>query len=96
MNELYKLLKGHYVEDTHGEFRFDYSPEFLKWALNPRGYYPDWILGMRAKSTNQLYAFISGIPVYMTVYGKKILMAEINFLCGHKQLRSLKLAPTLI
>ena len=32
----------------------------------------------------------------MTVYGKKVLMAEINFLCGHKQLRSLKLAPTLI
>ena len=33
--ELYDLLKGHYVEDSEGKFRFDYSIEFLRWALNP-------------------------------------------------------------
>ena len=25
LNELYELLKNHYVEDTEGKFRFDYS-----------------------------------------------------------------------
>ena len=32
----------------------------------------------------------------MTINGKPILMAEINFLCVHKSLRSKKLAPVLI
>jgi glycylpeptide N-tetradecanoyltransferase len=32
----------------------------------------------------------------MVVDGKKILMAEINFLCVHKKLRSHRLAPVLI
>ena len=44
---MYKLLKNHYVEDSHGEFRFDYSIDFLKWALNPPGFVPEWIVGVR-------------------------------------------------
>ena len=72
LNELYELLKGHYVEDSAGEFRFEYSHEFLRWALNPPGYYPDWIVGIREEEKNILYAFISGIPVHMTVLGKPV------------------------
>ena len=94
--ELYKLLKGHYVEDSHGEFRFDYSIPFLKWALNPPGYFPEWIVGVRDTTKGNLYACITGIPVHMTVLGKPILMAEINFLCAHKQLRANRIAPVLI
>ena len=85
--ELYHLLKNHYVEDSHGEFRFDYSTDFLKWALNPPGCYPEWIIGVRDTKKKNLYACITGIPVHMTVLGKPILMAEINFLCAHKNLR---------
>ena len=48
------------------------------------------------KQKNNLYAFITGIPVNMTVLGKPIVMAEINFLCAHKKLRDLRLAPVLI
>jgi glycylpeptide N-tetradecanoyltransferase len=94
--ELYTLLKNHYVEDSHGEFRFDYSPEFIKWALNPPGFVPEWILGVRSTEKKTLFAFISGVPVHMTVSGKEVLMAEINFLCGHKGLRANRLAPVLI
>lgn len=36
-NEVYQLLSNHYVEDTEGKFRFDYSINFLRWALNPPG-----------------------------------------------------------
>lgn len=53
-------------------FRFDYSTEFLKWALTQPGYIPEWIFGVRGgkKEKKKLYGFISGIPVHMNVRGK--------------------------
>lgn len=38
--ELYTLLNENYVEDDDAMFRFDYQPEFLKWALQPPGWRP--------------------------------------------------------
>ncbi|KAK1345596.1 hypothetical protein QTO34_008058 [Cnephaeus nilssonii] len=35
LKELYTLLNENYVEDDDNMFRFDYSPEFLLWALRP-------------------------------------------------------------
>jgi len=96
LQELYDLLVGHYVEDDDGEFRFDYSTTFLKWALTPPGYHKDWLVGIRDSKKNKLWAFISGIPVDMTIQGKDVKMAEINFLCAHKGLREKRLAPILI
>jgi len=40
--------------------------------------------------------FITGVPAEMSVYGTHKRMAEINFLCVHKKLRSKRLAPVLI
>merc|ERR1712157_268764 len=40
--------------------------------------------------------FITGIPATIQVYDRTIKMAEINFLCVHKKLRSKRLAPVLI
>lgn len=77
-------------------FRFDYSIEFLQWALTPPGYHKDWLFGVRGGKKNKLFGFISGIPVHTNVRGKKLLMAEINFLCVHKNLRTKRLAPVLI
>ncbi|CAK7352556.1 unnamed protein product [Dovyalis caffra] len=34
-NEVYNLLKNNYVEDDENMFRFNYSQEFLAWALRP-------------------------------------------------------------
>ena len=69
----------------------------MKWALNVPGYKPDWILGVRGgNDKKRLYAFISGIPVTMQLHDKRVEMAEINFLCVHKQLRHLRMAPMLI
>ena len=28
-------------------FRFDYSPAFLRWALSPPGFKPEWHVGVR-------------------------------------------------
>lgn len=94
--EVYDLLTQNYVEDDDNMFRFDYSVKFLQWALTPPGYKVDWLFGVRGGKKNKLFGFISGIPVHMTVNGKKIIKAEINFLCVHKNLRSKRLAPVLI
>ena len=92
--EVYNLLTNHYVEDTDGKFRFDYSIDFLKWALNPPDHNPDWIVGVRGQG--RLVGFITAIPVRMNVNGAAIQMAEVNFLCVHKKLRDLRVTPTLI
>lgn len=42
---MYELLAANYVEDDDNMFRFDYSPAFLQWALQPPGYNPEWHVG---------------------------------------------------
>lgn len=64
--------------------------------MTPPGYKKEWLFGVRGGKKNKLYGFISGIPIYTVVREKKITMAEINFLCVHKSLRTKRLAPMLI
>lgn len=95
--ELYVLLANNYVEDDDALFRFDYSKEFLEWALTPPGYTNDLLLGVRASTSNKLVAFISAVPANVRVQStSKLDVVEINFLCVHKKLRSKRLAPVLI
>jgi len=95
--ELYALLANNYVEDDDALFRFDYSEEFLMWALTPPGYRNDFLLGVRAASSKKLVAFISAIPANIKVRSKdRLEVVEINFLCVHKKLRAKRLAPVLI
>jgi len=94
--ELYTLLNENYVEDDDNMFRFDYSPNFLKWCLKPCGWLKEWHAGVRVEKNNKLVGFISAVPVNMGVYDKKVDMVEINFLCVHKKLRAKRVAPVLI
>ena len=95
--ELYVLLANNYVEDDDALFRFDYSKEFLEWALTPPGYSNDLLLGVRASTSKKLVAFISAVPANVRVQStSKLEVVEINFLCVHKKLRSKRLAPVLI
>lgn len=97
VDEVYTLLNKNYVEDDSNVFRFDYSREFLQWALQPPGFIPDWHIGVRLTSGKKsLVGFISGIPVQIKVHDTFKRMAEINFLCVHKKLRNKRLAPVLI
>ncbi len=96
LKEAYTLLTENYVEDDDGMFRFDYSPEFLRWALMPPGFFKEWTVGVRQSSNQRLLAMITGIPVHVVVLDCKMAMAEINFLCVHTKLRSKRLAPVLI
>jgi len=84
------------VEDDDAMFRFDYSVAFLRWALSPPGQPAEWLLGVRGGKKQRLFGFISGIPVHMKLNQHELKMAEINFLCVHKDLRAKRLAPVLI
>ncbi|CAH0519473.1 unnamed protein product [Peronospora belbahrii] len=95
-NQVYELLARNYVEDSASKFRFDYSVNFLQWALTPPGFHKDWHIGVRSTTNYKLMAFVSGIPVKIRVYKETLQMAEINFLCVHKRLRDRRLAPVLI
>ncbi|XP_046979481.1 glycylpeptide N-tetradecanoyltransferase 2-like [Schistocerca americana] len=96
LQELYTLLNENYVEDNDCMFRFDYPPEFLKWALQPPNWKRDWHCGVRVMKNNRLVGFISAIPAKLRVYDQSLSMVEINFLCVHKKLRSKRVAPVLI
>ena len=106
MNEFESAFQSHVYS------RFDYSPEFLAWALKPPGYLKEWHTGVRVTKSNKLVGFISGVPAhirshirdkspsyfifYFRMYDKKKNLVEINFLCVHKKLRAKRLAPVLI
>ena len=90
------LLNENYVEDDDNMFRFDYSPEFLRWALLPPGFLQEWHVGVRAKKSKKMVGFISAVPATISIYKKVVKLVEINFICVHKKLRSKRLAPVLI
>lgn len=97
VNEVYELLFHNYIEDDEENFRFRYSATFLDWALKPPGWHKEWNVAVRVSDTKKLVGFISGIPQTLRVRDRKdIQVAEINFLCVHKKLRSKRLAPVLI
>merc|ERR1719228_2546350 len=96
LKELYILLNENYVEDDDNMFRFDYSPEFLAWALQPPGWIKEWHAGVRIAKSRKLVGFISAVPASISIYKKVVKMVEINFLCVHKKLRSKRVAPVLI
>ncbi|KAL9103477.1 MAG: hypothetical protein Q9163_001473 [Psora crenata] len=96
LEEVYELLRGHYVEDDEAMFRFNYSASFLNWALKAPGWRKEWHVGVRASKPQKLVAFISGLPVQLRVRSRVLKCSEINFLCVHKKLRSKRLAPVLI
>ena len=57
------------IEDDDAMFRFDYSIEFLRWALCPPGYFNDWHLLVRVKKSKKIVGLITAIPLIMMVEG---------------------------
>ena len=67
LTELYQLLYENYVEDDDNMFRFDYSRDFLRWALQPPGWKPSWYTGVRVGSSRKLVGFISAVPALIKI-----------------------------
>ena len=68
VDELYNLLANHYVEDDDNRFRFNYSKEFLRWALMVPGYLKTWHLGMY---TTSLYAYIYYLSAHIFILAQE-------------------------
>ena len=98
IQDLYMLLYENYVEDDGGVFRFNYSKQFLQWALMPPGYDKDLYFGiqMKTKKKSILIGFISGIILNVIIEGKTVPLTEVNFLCVHKKYRAHSIASVLI
>ena len=100
LDKLYEFLKSNYVEDDDHMFRFDYSKDFLKWHLNPPGFFPEWLISVvledKIKNKKKMVGFIAGLPIKIHIHGTDITLAEIDFLCVKKEFRSKRLAPVLI
>ena len=100
LDKLYEFLKSNYVEDDDHMFRFDYSKDFLKWHLNPPGFFPEWLISVvredKVKNKKKMVGFIAGLPIKVNIQGTDMTLAEINFLCVKKEIRSRRLAPVLI
>lgn len=97
IDEVYTLLYENYVEDDDGYFRFNYSKEFLRWALLPPKFQKDLHFGIRDNSKGgKLIGFISGIILELKVEGVIVHCTEVNFLCVKKDYRNHYIASVLI
>ena len=98
IKDLYTLLFENYVEDDGGVFRFNYSRDFLQWALMPPKYHKDLYFGimMKTKKKKVLIGFISGIVLNVHIEKELVPLTEVNFLCVHKNYRSHSIASVLI
>lgn len=91
LKQIYELLRDNYVEDDDSMFRFNYSHEFLRWALTPPGYIKEWHVAVRKKSDKKVMAFISGIPMDVRVKRQSPLTGEASEAGGDKD--ELKVKP---
>lgn len=94
LTELCEFLKYNYIQDD--TFEYEYSKDLLEWAIHPPWYRDEWNIAIRKSDTNELVAFMSGIPLDIRVNDKTMRMLQINFLCVSKQLRDSKFTPMLI
>jgi glycylpeptide N-tetradecanoyltransferase len=85
------LLNNNYVESKTDNYKYVYSKEFITWYLN---IYPSSVMGIY--DNNILIAMITGriVPTILNKIDKQI--AEISFMCVHKDYRNKKLCPLLI
>ncbi|CAG12630.1 unnamed protein product, partial [Tetraodon nigroviridis] len=96
LKELCTLLNENYLEQDDNTVRFDFSPEYLQWALQPPNWSAQWHCGIRVVSSNKLVGFIAAVPAKILVYEVEKHMVQVQFLCVHKKLRLKRMTPVLI
>ncbi|EJD35139.1 acyl-CoA N-acyltransferase [Auricularia subglabra TFB-10046 SS5] len=99
MNELHDFLVLHYIQGEEEPYRYDFTADFLRWALLPPGYYSDWHIAVRESATGELVGFIAGVPLRIRIRPKHVAILQtcaISFLCVHQKYRGQHLAPVLM
>jgi glycylpeptide N-tetradecanoyltransferase len=94
--ELYHFLHANYIANADGKYRYAYSEAFLEWSLNPPGFLPEVVLGVRVKSNGRLVGFFGGVPLTARINDSVFSMGTGYFLTVHQKLRMKNLAPLII
>ncbi|KAI8901504.1 acyl-CoA N-acyltransferase [Globomyces pollinis-pini] len=96
LTELHLLLLHHYVSHSQSGIKLNYSKEFIKWSLMIPGYNKEFHIALRDLKTNSMIGFIGGVPIHCEICTLKLKIMSVNFLCLHKNVRNIGLAPKLI
>uniref|UniRef100_A0A3B3UH68 Glycylpeptide N-tetradecanoyltransferase n=1 Tax=Poecilia latipinna TaxID=48699 RepID=A0A3B3UH68_9TELE len=96
LGELRHLLNENYMEEDDNTIRFNFSPEYLLWALQPPNWLLQWNLGVRVDANKKLVGFIAAVPADVCIYETKKRLVQVRFLCVHKKLRLKRMTPVLI
>ncbi|XP_042252308.1 glycylpeptide N-tetradecanoyltransferase 1-like [Thunnus maccoyii] len=96
LKELCTLLNNNYMEDDDNTFRFDFSLEYLRWALQPPNWLAQWHCGVRVDANKKLVGFIAAVPADVRIYETAKRMVQVKLLCVHKKLRLKRMTPVLI
>ncbi|KAM9716178.1 glycylpeptide N-tetradecanoyltransferase 1-like [Menidia menidia] len=96
LRALCSLLNENYMEEDDNTIRFDFSQEYLQWALQPPNWQFQWNCGVRVNTNKKLVGFIAAIPADVCIYGTKKRVAQVMFMCVHKKLRGKRMTPVLI
>ncbi|XP_070401708.1 glycylpeptide N-tetradecanoyltransferase 1 isoform X4 [Nothobranchius furzeri] len=96
LRELCGLLNKNYMEDDDNTIRFDFSLEYLQWALQSPNGLLQWLLAVRVDSNKKLVGFIAAVPAGIRIYETMKQLVQVKFLCVHKKLRLKRMAPVLI
>jgi glycylpeptide N-tetradecanoyltransferase len=78
LTEVYELLYGNYVEDDDATFRFDYSREFLLWALTSPGWIRDYHLCIKLEG--RMVCMITAVPAIVQVHHHQLsTLVHVDF-----------------
>ncbi|GLD62945.1 glycylpeptide N-tetradecanoyltransferase 2-like isoform X1 [Lates japonicus] len=96
LKELCTLLNENYMEEDDNTIRFNFSPEYLQWTLQPPNWLAQWHCGVRVDTNKKLVGFIAAVPADVRAYETQKRMVQVKFLCVHKKLRLKRMTPVLI
>ncbi|KAG7262569.1 hypothetical protein CRUP_027054, partial [Coryphaenoides rupestris] len=66
--ELCSLLSENYMEEDDNTLRRKFTPEYLKWVLEPPGWQAQWLCGVRVSINHKLVGFISAAPANLRIH----------------------------
>lgn len=92
LDEICNFLNHNWIENLECNLQTIFSRDYLYWYL--KYVPPGFIIGLVHK--RKLVGLVTAIFIDMIIYGTKLHVPHINYLCVHSKLRNLGLATSLI
>lgn len=100
LEELYALIRNHYIGSREENMFLGYSRDFLKWDLDAIKCFPEYACVLKFKEdeniAERIVGFIYGKERHIVVGEKEMKLLGVNYFCLHTEHRKLGLAPVLI